>query len=58
MSEPLTLALAVGAGLGIGALYFVGLWWTVKKTMTATTPGLWVVISLLLRVATALAGFF
>ena len=58
MNEPLTLVLAVIAGMAIGAMFFGGLWWTVRRTISANAPALWLFASLLVRMAIALAGFF
>ncbi|MCF8053450.1 MAG: ATP synthase subunit I [Desulfobacterales bacterium] len=52
------LALAGGAGVLIGLFYFSGLWWTVKKLPFRKKPALWVFASLLVRLATALFGFY
>ena len=58
MSEPLTLVLAGLAGGGLGAIFFGGLWWTVRKGVSANQPALWFLGSLLLRMGIALAGFY
>ena len=53
-----TLALTGMAGLGLGAIFFGGLWWTVRKGVSASQPALWFLGSLLLRMGIALAGFY
>lgn len=58
MSETPTLVLAWGAGGGLGAVFFGGLWWTVRKGVSASRPALWFVGSLLLRMSVTLAGFY
>jgi F1F0 ATPase subunit 2 len=58
MNETLTLALAWLAGGGLGAVFFGGLWWTVRKGVSASRPALWFLGSSLLRMAIALAGFW
>ena len=58
MNEPLTLALAGLAGSALGAFFFGGLWWTVRKGVSAERPALWFFSSLLLRMGIALAGFY
>jgi F1F0 ATPase subunit 2 len=58
MSEPLALALAWLAGTGLGAMFFGGLWWTVRKGVSANQPALWFLGSLLVRMGAALAGFY
>lgn len=42
----------------LGALFFGGLWWTVRKVVSAKQPALWIFGSLLLRTSAALAGFY
>ena len=58
MNETLKLVLAGGAGVMLGAVFFGGLWWTVRKGVASKQPALWFLGSLLLRTAIALAGFY
>ena len=58
MNETLTLALALAAGLLLGAFFFGGLWWTVRKGVSAKRPALMFLGSLLLRTAVTVAGFY
>jgi F1F0 ATPase subunit 2 len=58
MSEPLTLLLACMAGGALGALFFGGLWWTVRRAVAAKRPALWIFVSLVLRTSATLAGFY
>jgi F1F0 ATPase subunit 2 len=58
MNETLTLALAWVAGLLLGAIFYGGLWWTVRKGVTSKQPALWFIISMPLRMGIALAGFY
>lgn len=58
MSDSLTLFLAWLAGGTLGALFFVGLWWTVRRAMSATWPALWVLSSLFFRTGVTLSGFY
>jgi F1F0 ATPase subunit 2 len=58
MTEALHLALALAAGLLLGAVFFGGLWWTVRRALTGNRPALWLVGSLLLRSGVTLAGFY
>ena len=58
MNETLMLALALVAGLLLGAIFFGGLWWTVRKGISSKQPALWFFSSLLLRMSIALAGFY
>ena len=58
MNETLKLVLAGGAGVMLGAVFFGGLWWTVRKGVASKQPALWFLGSLLLRMGIALAGFY
>jgi F1F0 ATPase subunit 2 len=58
MNNFLILALALFAGLLLGAIFFGGLWWTVRKGVAAKNAALWFLGSLLLRMAIVLAGFY
>ena len=56
MIETLLLALLAGGALGV--FFFGGLWLTVRKGMQAAVPAAWFLLSFLLRMAVALAGFY
>ena len=58
MNETLTLALAWLAGGGLGAVFFGGLWWTVRKGVSSKKAALWFIVSLVLRMSLALIGFY
>ena len=58
MNETLILILSWIAGLVLGAIFFGGLWWTVRKGVSSPRPATWFLGSLLLRTAIALAGFY
>ena len=58
MNDFLTLAPAWGAGLGLGAIFFGGLWWTVRKGVSSGRPVHWFLASLLLRTGIVLGGFY
>jgi F1F0 ATPase subunit 2 len=58
MSEALTMLLAGLAGGALGAIFFGGLWWTVRKGLTSKQPAFWFLGSLLLRMGIVLAGFY
>ena len=47
MTEALMLMLACLAGNAIGMLFFVGLWWTLRKGLRSRVPALWFVGSLI-----------
>ena len=58
MNEPLTLVLAWLAGGLLGALFFGGLWWTVRRGVSSRRAALWFFGSLLVRMSIVLAGFY
>lgn len=58
MDEWLTLALAWIAGLLLGAFFFGGLWWTVRKGVASERTALWFLGSMLLRTGVVLLGFY
>jgi F1F0 ATPase subunit 2 len=58
MTDALRLVLALVTGLLLGAIFFGGLWWTVRKGFWSKQPALWFFGSLLLRTTIALAGFY
>jgi F1F0 ATPase subunit 2 len=58
MNDTLSLALAFATGVLLGAIFFGGLWWTVRKGLSSTQPALWFLGSQLLRTSIVLAGFY
>ena len=58
MNDTLGLMLAPVMGLLLGAMFFGGLWWTVRKGIASKRPALWFVGSLLVRTSIVLAGFY
>lgn len=58
MNETLTLILSWIAGLVLGAIFFGGLWWTVRKGVSSPRPATWFLGSLLLRTAITIAGLY
>lgn len=52
----MTLAWVVG-GL-LGAFFFGGLWWTLRRGVASQRPALWFLGSLLARVSATLFGFY
>ncbi len=58
MNELTQAVLALLAGMLLGAAFFGGLWWTVKKGLASPRPAQWFIGSLLLRTALVLAGFY
>ena len=57
-SEILTWILVWLAGAGLGALFFGGLWWTVRKGLSSKRPALLFLGSMLLRCAVVIIGFY
>lgn len=57
MHELLLLVATSVAGLLLGATFFGGLWFTVRKAISSQRPALWFFSSLLLRMSVALAVF-
>jgi F1F0 ATPase subunit 2 len=58
MNDPIGLAIAALAGILIGALFFGGLWWTVRRGVRSGQPAVWFLASFLVRTPVAVAGFF
>ena len=58
MNDYLRLALVFSFGLLLGAVFFGGLWWTVRKGISAKRPGLLFLGSMLLRTGVVLNGFY
>lgn len=58
MDEPLSLALALAAGMLLGTFFFAGLWWTVNKGVSSRRSALWFFGSMLLRTCIVVLGFY
>ncbi len=58
MNEAVYFAFALVAGILLGALFFGGLWWTVRRGLTSKHPALWFFGSVLLRTCIVLLGFY
>ena len=58
MNEALSLAFALVAGILLGAIFFGGLWWTVRQGVSSRQPALWFLGSMLLRTGIVLLGFY
>jgi F1F0 ATPase subunit 2 len=49
---------ALAVGMFLGVLFFGGLWWTVRRGLTAANPALWFGVSALARMMMILAGIY
>jgi F1F0 ATPase subunit 2 len=49
---------AVLAGAALGAVFFGGLWWTIRRGLSSKLAGLWFSGSFLFRTAIVIAGFY
>jgi F1F0 ATPase subunit 2 len=58
MIDPLSAVLGLAGGLLLGAVFFGGLWWTVRIGLASNSAGLWFAGSYLLRFAVLLAGLY
>jgi len=58
MSETVGVSAAVLAGVLLGAVFFGGLWWTVRRALPSSQAPLWFFGSLLIRTAIVLGGFY
>ncbi|QDU98930.1 N-ATPase subunit AtpR [Lignipirellula cremea] len=58
MNEPVSWILPLAAGVLLGAMFFGGLWWTIRKGLTSRHPAAWFLGSQLLRMSVALTGFY
>ena len=57
MNDAGLLALMVLCGLGLGAFFFGGLWWTSAAGLRSRRPGLVFATSFVVRTGVTLAGF-
>jgi F1F0 ATPase subunit 2 len=58
MSDILGLLPSLAAGLLLGAMFFGGLWWTIRKALSSRSPASWFLSSLLLRSSLTVIGFY
>jgi F1F0 ATPase subunit 2 len=58
MVDLLPLSVALLAGSVLGAFFFGGLWWTVRRVASSPRPAFLVFASLLLRTGVTLAGIY
>lgn len=58
MNDIAMMMLASLAGGALGAMFFGGLWWTVRRGAASPRPVRWFLGSLLARMSIAMAGFY
>ncbi len=58
MNEALSLSAALIAGIVLGAFFFGGLWWTVRRAVSSKRVALWFIGSMLLRTGVVVTGFY
>lgn len=58
MNEIFMMVPALVTGLLLGAMFFGGLWWTIRKGLSSPQPAFWFLGSLLLRTSMTLVGFY
>ena len=58
MPDALPATLALVAGAGLGAIYFGGLWWTVRRAGSFRRPAFSMLVSVLVRMSMVLGGFY
>lgn len=58
MTDALSIFSSLIAGLLLGAFFFGGLWWTVRKGVKSERVALWFFGSMLLRTGVVMLGFY
>ncbi len=58
MGDVEVLTFAGIAGVLLGAIFFGGLWWTVRQGVTSQRAALWFLGSLVIRTGISMAGFY
>ena len=58
MTDTLNFISSLIAGLLLGAFFFGGLWWTVRKGVKSERVALWFFGSMLLRTGVVMLGFY
>jgi len=58
VSSAFYLVAALLTGMALGAIFFGGLWWTVRKAVASDRAALWFLFSMLLRSAIVMLGFY
>ncbi|HEX8873406.1 MAG TPA: ATP synthase subunit I [Nitrosospira sp.] len=50
--------LPLATGILLGAIFFAGLWWTIRHGLSSRRPGFWFICSMLLRTGFTVTGFY
>ena len=50
--------LPLATGILLGAIFFTGLWWTIRHGLSSRRPGFWFICSMLLRTGFTVTGFY
>jgi F1F0 ATPase subunit 2 len=58
MNEALNLVLAVLMGFLLGVLFYGGLWWTLRESLSSRKPAFWIVVSFWTRTSIVVSGFY
>ena len=58
MNDLMIKILVLIVGMAMGAVFFGGLWLTVKKTLSSKKPALWYFLSMIIRTGIVLLGFY
>lgn len=58
MTEVMTGFMAWAVGVGLGAIFFGGLWWTLARAVTSERPVVWFAGSFVVRTGLTLSGFY
>jgi len=58
INDPLQMMLSLVAGLLLGAIFFGGLWWTIRKGLSSPRPAMLFLSSAVLRMSIVVAGFY
>lgn len=51
-------SLPLAAGILLGAIFFAGLWWTIRHGLSSRRPEFWFICSMLLRTGFTVTGFY
>jgi F1F0 ATPase subunit 2 len=58
MTDWIDLIMVFVAGIGLGTMFFVGLWLTVQKALKSSMPAVWVLGSFVFRIVLVMSAFY